>query len=175
MPSITKPSAKTWFERADQFQFTAMQLLGQGGALAAVVSYPHIVLKAFAAEAYLKSLICIEDRVPRQVHNLLQLFDQLSLDSTKTIRSRWDLESRPSLLKLKKTKPNGLNVPTSLRGALAQSGDAFLEWRYHEKGSPVAFTIMAFPLFVRARILELEPSWTPAEPNPLAWLNGANG
>ncbi len=165
------PTAKTWFERADHFHYTALHLVQQPQELGEIFAYPHIVLKAFAAEAYLKSLISLEGNTPPAVHNLLALFDKLSLNSTKSIRARWDKSSRPKMLKLKKLNPEGLKVPTSLRAALAQSGDAFLDWRYHEKGGRIAFSIMAFPLFVRARILDLEPSWTPRSPSPLAWLN----
>lgn len=165
--------ARAWFDRADQFHFTALYLMTQELGLQGVFAKPHIVMKAFATEAYLKSLICLEGRTPPQIHDLLALYELVSLDSQRPIQKRWNKDSKPKLDGLRKQKPPGYHPPRSLRGALHQSSDAFLDWRYKgEDAVGMGFSIMAFPTFVRERIVQLRPAWTHKHPHPLAWLNG---
>lgn len=177
--AIKEQDARTWFHRADCFHYTSLflgQTMTQAPQMQFVYSYPHITLKAFAAEAYLKCLLMLEGKTAPQTHHLLSLFHKLEPESQKTIKRWWDKESKPSLKKLKKQGPTpGLKVPLTLREALDQSATAFVDWRYAGEGSEIAFTIMAFPLFVRRRILENEPSWAHHPPHPLAYLNSEPG
>ena len=166
-----RPDAQTFFERAEWFHFTSLFLLTQPQNMAFIYSFPHIILKAFATEAYLKSLILIEGNTAPNIHHLLSLFDKLTPESQHAIRRLWDKECGSQLKKMRSVDTKGLKVPRTLREALNQSSDAFLEWRYSGPGAMPAFTIMSFPLWVRVRILELEPDWKPDWPNPLAWLN----
>lgn len=165
------PTAREFFDRADWFNYSSLFLHMQPNQMAHIYAIPAIVLKAFSTEAYLKSLIKLEGKTAEPIHNLLKLFDQLDLESKKMIQKWWDKESKPQLAQLRKRKPPELKVPKTMREALSQSSDAFLDWRYRSKDKVVAFTILAFPQLVRRRILEIEPRWKPLPPDPLAWLN----
>ena len=136
-----------------------------------IFSLPHIVLKAFATEAYLKALIMVEGKAPPKIHNLLLLFDELDLESKKLIQRWWNKKCAPELAKARKHQDDIVKVPKTMRGALSQAADAFVEWRYVGSGSYIGFMILGFPLLVRRRILEKMPEWRPELPNPLAVLN----
>ena len=164
-------SGKDWFERADHFHYTSLFLLQQPAPMYGIYGYPHIVMKAFAAEAFLKSLLTIEGKGVPHIHDLLKLFDKLSQESRREIQRRWDTGSASQLRNMRAQVTPGLRVPKNMRDALDQSSNAFLDWRYHPKGSKIAFTVMSFPHYVRCRILELEPSWAHTPPHPLASLN----
>jgi hypothetical protein len=164
--------ATTWFERADRFYWSCCALMEGRMHLVDIVGFPHIVLRAFAAEAYLKCLITLQGNAPTEEHNLLRLFDQLKIDTKKDLTKRWVTECEPNLRKLKKQKVTIVNFDTSLRGVLNQSGDAFLNFRYIQPRAEARFSILRFPMFVRAEILNLEPSLAPQPPSPLAQLNG---
>lgn len=164
--------AETWFERASFFHLAALELLVTRHGNNKALAYPAITLKAFATEAYFKSLIALEESArPADIHDLVILFGRLSSASRKSIRAQWDRETRPILLKARQNPPPGITVPTTLQKALEQSRHAFLEWRYHPKGEALGFSIGALPSFVRRRILELRPDWTPQAPNVLCQLD----
>ena len=166
-------AAREWFDRADQFHYTDLFLATQPAPMQSIYGKPHIVLKAFATEAYLKSLICLEGGDPPRVHDLLALFELVSVESQRLIQKRWNKSSKPALDMLRKQKPKGYNPPRSLRGALHQSSDAFLDWRYRgDDAVGMGFSIMAFPTFVRERIVQIRPGWAHKPPHPLAFLNG---
>ena len=163
--------AKTWFERADNFYWACAALMDGRMHLYEILGFPHIVLRAFAAEAYLKCLIALQGGTHEDTHNLLDLFDKLDLAAKKALNKRWVNECEPTLKRLKKTRKTVIKFDTSLRGVLNQSADAFIDFRYIQPGEEARFSIMRFPMFVRGLILEREPSWEPKQPNPLAQLN----
>jgi hypothetical protein len=169
------PTAKEWFDRGDEFHYTALHLVTpQHQTMAPIFGRPHVVLKAFACEAYFKSLICLEQtRPPPRKHDLETLFDALSPESRRRIRDLWNETSAPKLRKLKvqPDRPRDVEVKSSLRGVLRQSADAFIQFRYHGTGEKTAFTVMSLPTFVRKRVVELRPDWAHKDPHPLAWLN----
>lgn len=163
--------AQTWFERADRYYWSCCALMERRHHLYEIIGFPHVVLRAFAAEAYLKCLITLQGKDPIQVHNLLTLFDELELGTKKALAKRWVKECEPSLKKLKKSKKTVINFDTSLRGVLNQSGDAFIDFRYVLKGGVARFSIMRFPMFVRDEILTIKPEFMPRPPDLLAQLN----
>lgn len=175
--ALKKLDADTWFEYADQFQLAALLLLAsrpvcEHGPLAR----PHIVLKAFSTEAYLKSLIELEGKIAPPVHNLHALFQKLDVKSKRVIRRRWNADYAPRLRQLRKQKDRPrVKVPISIEGVLKQSGDAFVVLRYMPKGGEAAFTIMNLPLIVREHILTLRPEWRPKPNDPLAFVAPRGG
>ncbi len=170
-----QPSAQEWFEKGDQFYFTALHLMSPDKKdLQPIFAIPHITLKAFASEAYFKCLIALECAgFPPRKHDLEKLFDGLHPASRKRIRELWTAECAPKLrvLASQPGKPPDIKVLTSLRGVLRQSAEAFIEFRYRAQGDTAAFTIMSLPLLVRQRILEVRPDFAPPNGHPLAWLN----
>jgi hypothetical protein len=170
-PRYEQLDAHGWFDRADHFHYSALRLSIESNQF--IYARPHIVLKAFAAECYLKSLLELEGTKPDRVHDLLSLFDKLSKDSQGRIAKWWNKKSKPILDGARKNAPAEAEYkpPKSLRGALSESATAFLDWRYHGKEAYIGFSILAFPHFVRNRILELKPEWAHKPPHPLAFLN----
>ncbi len=165
--------AGTWFDRADKYYWSCCALIEGRQHLYEIVGFPHIVLRAFAAEAYLKCLITLEGGKPEKIHNLLKLFDQLQLATKKALNKRWEKECEPDLKRLKKARVTVIKFDTSLRGVLNQSGDAFIDFRYVENGGEARFSILRFPIFVRQEILARRPEFEPKRPNLLAQLSEA--
>lgn len=119
--------AETWFERASFFHLAALELLVTRHGNNKALVYPAITLKAFATEAYFKSLIALEESArPADIHDLVILFGRLSSASRKSIRAQWDRETRPILLKARQNPPSGITVPTTLQKALEMSFGALL-------------------------------------------------
>jgi len=168
------PEARGWLDRADQFHLTAVSLgQHQGTTEAWIFAHPQIVLKSFAAECYLKSLIKLEtNEDPEHIHNLLELFDKLTLESKKRIQKMWDRTSKHILDSgRRKLREKGMRVPKTFRGAINESADAFLDWRYHGKDANLGFSMLSFPMCVRCRIMEVMPEWIFPPGHALAILN----
>jgi len=170
-PRYNDLDAHGWFERADHFHYTAVFLMQQPQPMQFIYARPHIVMKAFAAEAYLKALLAVEGITPPKIHNLLSLFDKLKPASRKCITAWWNKHSKPILDKAR-AQPVPDYIPArNLRDALDEASSAFIDWRYHGNKAYMGFSILAFPHLVRNRILELKPDWSVAPPNPLSVLD----
>jgi hypothetical protein len=123
---MTNLEGHGWFERADHFHYSSLHLAMQPQELQFIYARPHIVLKAFASEAYLKALLCVEETHFEKIHDLLALFELLSLDSKKLIEKWWNKESKPILDGARRGAAKvDYKAPRTLRGALDESATAF--------------------------------------------------
>jgi hypothetical protein len=132
------------------------------------VLFPSFMLEAFTMELYLKCLLSIEKKTAPWDHNLRKLFDRLSVDN----RNRIVALSAPAIAKLnakyRRADPVFASHPITFEGALDESSKAFENIRYlHEtigtpKFSP-SWVAGGIANAVRARILELEPTFANLE------------
>jgi hypothetical protein len=169
--TLKLPDAREWFDRGDEFNYTQHELHKRGRQTGeqGLFIHPIITLKAFASECYLKSLITLEGSSPPEIHHLLRLFDRLRPASKDKIEKLWNRHSKPELDKWKRQFPKD-KLPNNLRAALDESAEAFVHWRYVHTSSRLQYSAMAFPQYVRWRIVELT-NWGYDPPHPLAPFN----
>jgi hypothetical protein len=118
------------------------------------VMHPAVVCRAFASEAYLKCLLTVLQTPFEGDHDLKRLYKLLPDDEKKAIKAGFDARMVQRLRDFK--APAGFNVPKSLMGALRQSGEAFVSWRYM-KNDYDAWYLGDFPVHVRDRIVLYRP------------------
>jgi len=159
-------TAAAWLGRADQFWMAAQALIQSPMGLA-TFPIPAVTCQAFATEAYLKGLLTLRGAPFPNDHNLLELFKRLPIADRESIEARWNIECLPNALKSKANAPAGFNIPTSLRGALKQSKNAFVLWRYFSEdlNEGIYFGVDLFPVFVRELILQAHPEWRTNPPD----------
>ena len=154
-------TAEEWFERANQFEISAHVLLeGRARELTLTLGIPHVVLRSFGVEAFLKCLIEMDGRRAPWDHNLLKLFKKLTPKDRRVLRELWRAEYGPKMKawnKQKNKKSIVKRLPLGLDGILKLSGDAFVLFRYLPAEGVVGWVLMNFPLTIRDYILELKP------------------
>lgn len=166
----TQVSADKWFVVAEEFNL-AFLLLTDNATFKLAVFQAGFALGAFASECYLKSLLALEEAKPDFVHDLKFLYDKVSPDSRKAIKRWWDRASLPLLLLHNEGKDSKFCRPRSLGEALEASKDAFEDMRYGKPGEKHGYALYTFPLCVRTRILQLQPTWVPKSPAPNSAIN----
>ena len=93
--------------------------------------FPAMVLSAFAAELFFKSLLLLEGTDPGNTHNLHTLFKRLHNKTKDAIEARWDQSMVDRNHEFEKNeKLLGIKIPRELRSALVDCGDAFERMRY---------------------------------------------
>lgn len=163
-------SADQSFVAAEEFCMAHL-LLAADETFKLAVMQASMALGAFASECYLKSLLVLEGTEPAFVHDLKTLYNQVGPDSQKAIKRWWDRASLPLLLFHNEHKDSRFRKPKSLGEALEASKDAFEDMRYGKPGKKHGYSIYTFPLCVRTRILQLQPTWVPKSPAPNSALN----
>ncbi len=128
-----------------------------------------VTSSAFANELYLKCLLHIETgQLFKSQHNLRKLFLKLNEQTQTEIERRFDAEMAkqkpydysdapdPELAK----KISAMR-PMTLRAALKEGADAFIEWRYlyETAGDSSVFNLFALPPILREAILARRPEW----------------
>jgi hypothetical protein len=74
MKAKDRLTAEEWFERGNQFENSAHALMeGRHPEAAVTLGIPHVVLRAFGVEAFLKCLIELDGNTAPYDHNLLNL------------------------------------------------------------------------------------------------------
>jgi hypothetical protein len=129
------------------------------------------VLESLSLELYLKTLAVLEhtDKTHLQDHDYQHLLADLSDDTRKTLRERWEtfIAANPgwvaSLADLAKSFPefsSGCEFDEMIR----ENAKAFEEWRYcHEfvGKRAIPWTAQPFVGLVRDLIVERSPKWAP--------------
>lgn len=128
---------------------------------------PSELHRAFAAEAYLKSLLTLRKKHFPQDHNLWRLFGLLPLEDKRQIEESWNAETLPNVLQAAKNPPPDIVPPTTMMQCLKKSAEAFKEWRYNTKETRY-WWLGSFPNNVRNCILDLRPEWRTSSPGPLS-------
>ena len=111
---------------------------------------PSMVLSAFAAELFLKTLLVLEGQNPPEIHHLGTLFKRIHNNRTKTqIKALWDASVAEREGEFQQNKRFlGITIPRDLRSALSDCGDAFKLLRYaYEDPAKGKFYIVDFPKF----------------------------
>ena len=89
----TTPKPKAVYNHALHFMatdgFMRKQVDGDR-SLMPMLQYPGMVISAFASELFLKCLILLEKKVPKNTHNLLTLYEQLSVKHKGMVERHWD-------------------------------------------------------------------------------------
>ena len=125
--------------------------------LMTMLRYPGILVSAFACELLLKCLILLDDRAPKDTHNLLTLFEQLTTGHAAIVERHWDVLS----LKWKDAidadeKQFNVKIPRDLKTALTDCGEAFKLIRYvYENPKKPLFYISHLPLSLRRSVEEV--------------------
>jgi len=151
-------TAKEWFDRGEEFELAAHALF-EGRDFnywMDRLGNPHVVLRAFGIEAYLKCLIELDLREAPWEHNFLLLFDALSELDRRELTALWQNNEARKLRALNTQKPKGWpmkRVPVSLRGVLRHCGDAFLLFRYGPEEGTAPFLVMNFPVTLRNYVI----------------------
>ncbi len=128
---------------------------------------PLVTNNAFAAELYLKCLIHVETgQLIKAEHNLQKLFSKLPEKTQTEIEKRFDAEisKGPEMDRSnasEELKEAARSRPASLRAALKEGADAFVEWRYlyEDNLSKNFFALFPLPAILRYVILERKPDW----------------
>lgn len=162
--------ADKWFVAAEEFSMAHL-ILANNEIFKLAVMQASMSLGAFASECYLKSLLVLEGTEPAFVHDLKTLYNQVGTDSQKYIKRWWDRSSLPLAVKHNEDKDSRFLRPKSLGDALEGSKDAFEDMRYGKPGKKHGYSLYFFPLCVRTRILQLQPTWVPKSPAPNSALN----
>ena len=132
--------------------------------LAVTIGEPVMVIGAFTIELFLKCLICIETGpLPRRVHHLRELFDELSPAIQTRIEKEWDkIVEHHAEVWDGFERSLGITMARDLRSALAAGGDAFQRIRYSYEGGneSLQFYLQDLPRALGRIILEVKPEWT---------------
>ena len=162
-PQKPKRDPTRIYVQAERFLFSEERLRSpanmESPAVGAYIALPALVLSAFAAELYLKCLICIEgDSVP-PTHNLKNLFARLNGKTQRRLEEMWtaSLPSREAMFEFAE-REFGYTAARDLRSALADGGSAFEQLRYVHEGEPkTKYYLADFPRMIRKVIWEQRP------------------
>ena len=166
-----------FFEQGEVFLFPSVHAYNaDGGAIYDLCVPAFTICEAFAAEAYLKSLIWIQTgKRPPRIHNLHKLFSQISSNSRKAVQDEWTARHAWSVLNVSSgNAPDGtpyeISIPSSFEEALAQSAETFIKFRYNFYEHH-AWHMRALPYLIRRQILIARPDWKPEFGSYLARLD----
>jgi hypothetical protein len=140
-------------------------------AIKAMPLAPCSVLESLSLELYLKTLAVMEhgDRSHLQDHDYRTLFADLSADTRKTLRDRWDAWVAENMGWASSLKEMTKAFPEFARSdefdqMIEHNARAFEEWRYcHEfvGKRAIPWTAQPFVGIVRDLIVERKPDWAP--------------
>jgi len=170
MPSKPKPPSHSpqpkdvythalWFLGTEAF---LRRQIDADASLMPMLQYPGMVICAFAAELFLKCLILLEGGTPKNTHNLLTLFEQLSAKHRALVERHWDTGCRARKDSIDAMeKQYNVTIPRDLKTALTDCGDAFKLLRYvYESPKKPLFYITHLPTSLRFAIQEIT-GWNP--------------
>jgi len=147
------------FQHADTFFFAIDQL--HRSSASERIATPILVVSAFAAELYFKTLLALEGKTLPKWHYLLDLFLKLSPKNQHILERKWDLIARDrEEISKNIDRQEQTPIPRDIRGALTEGNKGFEQIRYiYEGGRPFRFVLGDLPLALRRTILDLQPSW----------------
>jgi hypothetical protein len=162
-PKQSKPASERWlFESAESFNngANALEVARRSdihGKHIGDLALCRLVLKSFAVELYLKSLLAEEFGRAPITHDLGELFRHLPRNTKATLRKRHtDLAIKDDFLM--RLHESGFIV--TLDALLKLNKDAFEQYRYiHEGKAKSAFLLEVFINSIRQYILERHPDW----------------
>jgi hypothetical protein len=128
---------------------------------------PLMVLSAFAAELYLKCLVCRKNGKAPRGHYLHDLYSQLDATDKSALDAHWSLfnRDRNEFNKSIEVQENRA-VPRALKDAIVEGNKAFEQLRYiYEGPPPFRFLLGDLPLALRRTIIDSEPTWAPQDRN----------
>jgi hypothetical protein len=127
-----------------------------------IIGLPALVICAFAAELYLKCLLCIETGNAPATHNLKALFRDLGHTTRFRVENLWKerLPLQAGTFEIME-RVTGRAPPRDFASALDAGAQAFVDLRYlHETGGMgMSFVLGEFPTMLRIVILEAKPEW----------------
>lgn len=121
---------------------------------------PTLVLQAFATELYLKCILVLNTGDAPHVHQLVQLYQQLTPTQKTRVEELYNAECQSDLAfqGMQGTEPT---TTFTLVYALQEMNRAFEAWRYAYESVPEK-SFLGHPWIAAARlILELRPDWLP--------------
>lgn len=134
---------------------------GEDPQFGQIVNIAGATISAFASELMLKYLLYLEGKPnAAKGHDLKALFDSLDKAHQDAIEKLWDKKNRERKDQLDAVeKGSGVKIARDLQTALAECGDAFVEFRYLYEGKPTpSFYIAFFPQHVRD-VIKHETGW----------------
>jgi len=125
---------------------------------------PAMVMSAFAAELFLKSLLALEGTSGKGIHHLAALFDKLSKERRADLELRWTATVQLRERELAANERTlGIQIPRDLPTSLQDCGDTFRLLRYvYEDAERPKFYIIDFAEIAYRAILDLQPDWKPS-------------
>jgi hypothetical protein len=159
------PDPRKVYIHGTRFLFTEhhlRQTIPAGGHASEWAAMPAMIISAFSAELFLKTILLLEEQRPPDVHHLGTLFKRIKSHKTKRrIEKLWDASVAAHAADFEKNeKILGFPIPRDLRTALHDCGDAFKTMRYaYEDFSKVKFYIGELAKIVQLVILEIRPDW----------------
>lgn len=159
---LSKIDPRSVYEYAGHFLFTEWYLRRQidnDPSLAGAVSFPGMIVSAFASELYFKCLIYLDGRKPPNDHHLGKLFNKLSQTDRSLVQGEWDrmivaTEDQTKRLEIE----NNFSIPRDMDTALNECGDAFRLLRYVYEGHKALFYITHLPLVLK-KVIQTKTNW----------------
>lgn len=126
---------------------------------------PGMVLSSFTSELFMKCLILIEGKSPKDEHHLSRLFEMLHSNTKEQLRSLWSAEVAWNELEFQENERKfNATIPRDLDSALMDCGNSFVLMRYlYEDPKRAKFYIVDLPSALRNLIRERMPSWEPSK------------
>ena len=155
---------KAIFEHADTFFHAIDRLQRSPSAIISAVAMPVMVVSAFAAELYFKTLIVLDGKPAPRSHDLYDLFSKLSPTTRTNLEDRWNLIIRDRQEFLRNVERQESSIPRLLEDAIKEGREGFERLRYiYEGGDPFRFFLGDLPIALRRTILDLQPTWSPQD------------
>ncbi len=128
-------------------------------------SIPHLMLKAFTCELYMKVAYAAENNGATldNEHELNVLFSRLSSPFRDAVRTEWSKTVEP----LRKQLPD---ARLELYANLKTSRRAFEDFRYFYEGTASDFLLASLPDLLRQTLLHFHPTLRNAPPLFSEWL-----
>jgi hypothetical protein len=157
------------FIQGNNFVLAHHILVMQRSDLMEATAYAGMVVAAFAAELYMKTLICLEGNPVPQSHDLKNLFDGISVERQNRIQYYWDrqiIKNEPKIAAAERALRT--IIPRDLDTALSIGRDAFdaLRYVYEDRSRTGSFHLGDLPMLLREVIVEINPSWRDIATNP---------
>lgn len=157
------------FIQANNFVLAHHVLASQRADWLNATAYAGMVVAAFAAELYMKTLICLEAKAVPKLHDLKKLFDQISPERRSRIEHHWSEQVLRNERKFRDAERDlRTQLPRDLGIALTRGANAFeaLRYAYEEAASENTFVLGDLPACVREVIVEIKPEWRGITDNP---------
>jgi hypothetical protein len=155
----SKISARDAFRTAEAFLEASEVLHADGKAgndrLLVIV---FATLAAFQLEMYLKCLLLVEEGLHREGHDVLKLFQSLSVKTQAELTQAHEtyIADCPEFLALLKSR----NLSADVLSLLDRARDAFRDFRYaHEGKGGSTWALTSLVMSIRSRILRAHPEW----------------